>query len=65
MKTIKKWNSGKFKKELCYYGYDMPFTALWEGTGVYGMYCEQIRHRWIGIKGLFGFRYTVTWGYNY
>lgn len=46
-------------------GDDMPFTAFGYETGVWGMYYAQTRHRWFGIKGLFGLRITKEWGSNW
>lgn len=56
---------GKFKKEYHWLKSDMPFTALGRETGVYGMYCSNVRHKWYGIKGLIGLRITKKWGVNY
>ena len=56
---------GKLKKEWVWYKKEMPFTCFGKETGVWGMYCAQVRHKWYGIKGIYGLRITRRWGYDY
>lgn len=51
--------------KIQFYTSNMPITGFNKITGSWGMYCKQIRNHWFGIKGLFGFRYFKTWGYDY
>jgi hypothetical protein len=53
------------KIETQWYKSDMPLTGFNKETGVWGMYSQQRRHYWFGIKGIFGFRYSKIWGYDY
>ena len=46
-------------------GKEMPFTCFGKQTGVWGMYCSQVRHNWYGIKGIYGLRITKRCGYNH
>lgn len=43
-----------FGRKVDFFGY--------RKSGVWGMYCAQVRHHWFGIYGLIGFRYTQRWG---
>ena len=61
MVVIKEWSDGRYDKEIAIYDSDMPFTCLFRQTGSYGMYCTQRRHRWIGIKGIWGVRFSCSW----
>lgn len=55
----------KATKELKWLrGSEMKFTG-YKLTGVWGMFGSQTRHHWFGIKGVFGLRYSITWGYYF
>lgn len=51
----------KFKKEHEWY-FGSHVTWIFKTSGVYGMYCSQVRHRWFGIPGIIGIRFTKSWG---
>lgn len=38
---------------------------FYKKAGVYGMYCKQRRHYSFCIPFIFGFRYSVSWGYDF
>ena len=52
----------KFKKEYTRLKVNDCDFFFYKTSGSYGMYCEQIRHKWFCIPFVFGFRYTVRWG---
>lgn len=47
-----------------YFGFDVDWIG-YKQTGVWGMYCEQVRHNWFGIYWLIGVRITKRWGYDF
>ena len=53
---------GKFKKEIVRLKANDCVFFFYTTSGSYGMYCEQIRHKWFCIPFVIGFRYTVRWG---
>lgn len=52
------------KIEICIIKFGECDFFFYTKSGVYGMYCENIRHYWFCIPFLIGFRVTKTWGYN-
>lgn len=43
------------------FGADVDWIG-YRKSGSYGMYGPNIRHHWVGIFWIIGFRYTVSWG---
>ncbi len=52
----------KFKKQYTKLKASECDFAFYTESGSYGMYCEQISHKWFCIPFIIGFRYTVSWG---